>query len=798
VALKVGDLYYDVTVDTAPLLRGQREAAAAMKRTGKDAEAAAGYYRDLNGRLRDARGRFVGLGEAANVGGAATRQAGEQAEKAGKKLTATAAAVKALVVAYAALKFADMADEWGQYDSRMQMATQSAEEHAHAQQRMRQSANETFRAINETREAFIQMSPVLRTMGLTLDQSIDAIDTFSGLLVVNAASADKGKNAMDALSKAMQKGSIDADAWTSIASTMPTIVDLIAQTTGMATDEIRRLGVEGKLSVNDLTRALVDGNETVMSAVREMPTTFRDAIQNLNNGLSEYVGQVNRASQFSATLTAVVGGAGQVMEQLAAQVTEANDEAEKLGGNTSVERWANATRLVLSYVADAADLVKRGFLQLQTVIGGTAASAVMAAQGNFRQAADTMRQMAADVMAIGNQPYSGARMREAFENGQGAGARTREAVNLKPGRTKPGGKGRSGGGAEFDSAGYLANLERSTLEGVAIVDAAEKEALRRNAELLTQRKITAETAAQAVTLIELNASQERAAIAERENKSRIEAAQRLADEETKAAQQLAESRARGLQMARDAAAVNDPIAQLELRLERETEMLAQYAAQDMANAQFYADAKVALEQETAMRIADVRKRASDEQTRNQLAAISIASDVAGQILAIEQGAGKERSAISKAMFLVQKALAVSEIIINTEVAASKAYSQFGAYGALAAGGIRAAGYASAGLVAGQAVAEVAGGRQYGGPVSANSLYRVNEGGKPEMFTAANGSQYMMPTTDGKVTPAGNKGGDTVINITQHFALSSPTDPRTLQQLGAAAARGIQVAAARNN
>lgn len=51
-----------------------------------------------------------------------------------------------------------------------------------------------------------------------------------------------------------------------------------------------------------------------------------------------------------------------------------------------------------------------------------------------------------------------------------------------------------------------------------------------------------------------------------------------------------------------------------------------------------------------------------------------------------------------------------------------------------------------------------GGRAYGGPVSADSLYRVNERGAPEMFTAANGSQYMMPTANGRVTAADKIGG----------------------------------------
>jgi hypothetical protein len=59
-----------------------------------------------------------------------------------------------------------------------------------------------------------------------------------------------------------------------------------------------------------------------------------------------------------------------------------------------------------------------------------------------------------------------------------------------------------------------------------------------------------------------------------------------------------------------------------------------------------------------------------------------------------------------------------------------------------------------------------GGRQYGGPATAGTMYRVNETGRPEMFTAANGSQYMLPTANGNVTPASEvgQGGQQAWNI----------------------------------
>ncbi|MDA4813394.1 tail protein (tape measure) [Enterobacter hormaechei] len=66
-----------------------------------------------------------------------------------------------------------------------------------------------------------------------------------------------------------------------------------------------------------------------------------------------------------------------------------------------------------------------------------------------------------------------------------------------------------------------------------------------------------------------------------------------------------------------------------------------------------------------------------------------------------------------------------------------------------------------------------GARYNGGPVNGSSMYRVGEHGKPEIFQAANGSQYMIPGDNGRVIS--NKdmqgGGGAVIhqqmNVTIH-------------------------------
>lgn len=71
---------------------------------------------------------------------------------------------------------------------------------------------------------------------------------------------------------------------------------------------------------------------------------------------------------------------------------------------------------------------------------------------------------------------------------------------------------------------------------------------------------------------------------------------------------------------------------------------------------------------------------------------------------------------------------------------------------------------------------VAGAREHGGPVLANSMYRVGEGGKPEIFKASNGSQYMIPGDNGSVISnrdlSGAGGGGTSIQQENHFHITT--------------------------
>ncbi|MEQ5179298.1 tape measure protein [Proteus genomosp. 6] len=77
---------------------------------------------------------------------------------------------------------------------------------------------------------------------------------------------------------------------------------------------------------------------------------------------------------------------------------------------------------------------------------------------------------------------------------------------------------------------------------------------------------------------------------------------------------------------------------------------------------------------------------------------------------------------------------------------------------------------TAAMAASKTMGLVAGARYNGGPVNASSMYRVGENGKPEIFKASNGNQYMIPGDSGRVISNRQmgKGGNGVSMGDMHF------------------------------
>lgn len=194
-----------------------------------------------------------------------------------------------------------------------------------------------------------------------------------------------------------------------------------------------------------------------------------------------------------------------------------------------------------------------------------------------------------------------------------------------------------------------------------------------------------------------------------------------------------------------------PIERLELEHEELNKLKAKFTEDDA----LFQDALTANEAQQA----EIRQAIALKERKGRQQAQQATQDfILGSVTAITSGimaSVDEQSAAFKAAFLIEKAVAIASILVNTELAAAKVLAHdagiLGLGAVVTSNIVRGIGFASAAFVGAQAVA---GAREHGGPVSAGKSFLVGERG-PEIFT---------PGAGGNVTSNKESFGGTTLNV----------------------------------
>lgn len=131
-----------------------------------------------------------------------------------------------------------------------------------------------------------------------------------------------------------------------------------------------------------------------------------------------------------------------------------------------------------------------------------------------------------------------------------------------------------------------------------------------------------------------------------------------------------------------------------------------------------------IEAETERHVARLNE-ISNTQLEGQLQNYATFTGSMGKVFSQLQQFAEEGSKEAAALFYINQAIALAETIVNTELAATKAMGQLGVFGIPASAIIRATGYASAGIIAGQTIA---GAYDKGGNIPSGQLGIVSEYG----------------------------------------------------------------------
>lgn len=766
----VGGIEYTLSIDTAKLIRGEREASRSLSRLG------------------------------------------DEGDRLGGRLKAVASAISVYAIALQALNAAKAADDMRLLAARVEVAAGSMQLGAEAMKALQEISTRTQSSIAANVDVFARLNQSMIQMGGTQADTLQLTELLGKAIKISGASAQESTAAMLQFGQALGSGKLAGDELRSLMETAPYLMRQLADGIGVPVGALKKLGEEGKLTSDVVVKALGKAADKIDQDFQKFPQTIASAMTVVGDAAKRASEKFDDMTGTSAVLAGAAKGLGTVLDKLAQQFGDNTTEADKLGRSTLVQRWAENTSVVLSYVVDAAEFVTRGFRQMGAGLGGLAAAAGAAANGELKQAKDILGMMADDIKTIGSAKFSGAKMREQFKAAaEFVGPQAPANLGYKPSKLKPPAPGDDKKKAKkkpFDAEKYIAGLSaKAATDEWKRVSEIEQEALRQNDEHLKKKDISAAQHEKAKTLILAEGAQARQELMAKETQSFLGEMDKQ-EQEKKRREQAAIEYGAGLTKA-----IN-PVDALRQEYEAKLQLVTQYEqmmamvgvdataqaeatkaqirneyelqrtalaeqtfrSQNEANA-FLIDSLNSLSQTATTSIMGLLQGTMSAQDAMKALASTVLNEAVGALVQIGlqqiknalladtlAAADKARAAANGAVYAASvgaQVAGMSALAAQNAFAATAAIPIVGPGLAPAAAAMAAAASAALGAPA-VATAPLAGARQYGGPVSADKLYRVNERGAPEMYTSSTGKQYMLPTANGQVTAANKiEGGGSV-------------------------------------
>lgn len=760
---QVGNIVYQVQMDVAELIEAQRKVNDRLDKMGGNFDRASASVSRFEGALNK-----VGV------------------------------AIASAITIDTAKRLIAIGDEMATLQARVTRLSPSVDAAKESMSSLSAIASETGGSLAETEKLWESLTTSLKSTGATNAQILQLTSTLQKIGTIGGSSAEEMSNALRQFGQSMSRGTIQAEEFNSIVEQMPELARQMAAGLGISTDQLRQKMLEGKLTAQDALNAIQKQTEYVNAEFEKMPVNVDRAKNSLDVAFRNAINDLNQAIGLTSTLAGLMQsvadnlnyynnnvGDSSRMPKLIKLQQELNEEIK------DGQRWYESDTIFQQRRAQAAFQLK----QVEGEIAHIRAKASKDADNNQFNSPGTKGDDAATKKLVQNserrlalaklEGEARARLQAQYDAAD-AGITDQkrikalqdeyaETYRVTEARKESNKEGKTSASQAESIAQKLANLRA---QSDLTTESVEKRRIQEAGLRAEQSLGSAATQQQLAEARALGEANEKAAISIQKRKE-AEQGQKYAKQEI-AAGNTSVNPITGASV--------DPLAQINLQETQKLEAIAKYQELDKQNTQLYEDAKTAIQLQASNARMQIAQTEADQQRASVLSILGSASQGFDSLASIIADSAGKSNAAYQVMFAASKAFAIAQSTLSLNTAIMQAMAdptaltpaqKLANYAAIASAG--------ASLLSNVASISYGGGREHGGPVSASSMYRVGEGGKPEIFKASNGSQYMIPGDNGRVISnrdmgSGGGGGDVTIHQENHYHFDgSPNSPETVKQ-----------------
>ncbi|MDC5279689.1 tape measure protein [Acinetobacter baumannii] len=167
-------------------------------------------------------------------------------------------------------------------------------------------AQKTYSAWDSVLQVYQRFSDNAKTLNLTMDDTARLTETVSKAVAISGASASAADAALVQFGQALASGTLRGEELNSVMEQTPALAKAIAQGMGITVGELRSVAAEGKITSQEIVKALRNVEKDVDALFARTDITIGQSLTLLNNEITKFVGESGKGSGAAQVLAGTI------------------------------------------------------------------------------------------------------------------------------------------------------------------------------------------------------------------------------------------------------------------------------------------------------------------------------------------------------------------------------------------------------------------------------------------------------------------------------------------------------------
>lgn len=287
-------------------------------------------------------------------------------------------------------------DAYTGLQNRLKLVTKDQTELNKASEDTFRIAQNTYSAWDSVLQVYQRFSDNAKTLNLTMDDTARLTETVSKAVAISGASASAADAALVQFGQALAGGTLRGEELNSVMEQTPALAKAIAQGMGITVGELRTVAAEGKITSQEIVKALRNVESDVDALFGRTDITINQSLTLLNNEITKFVGEASQGSGAANVLSgsikvlaenlesisyvAILGGTALLTKAIATQVSALNIKlgslvADNAASQLQKQKAIESAKAVLAEAEAHLVNVRATNAETQAKFGASAASA---------------------------------------------------------------------------------------------------------------------------------------------------------------------------------------------------------------------------------------------------------------------------------------------------------------------------------------------------------------------------------------------------------------------------------------